>query len=1456
MPKINRIRICNVCYDDKYIIDELFDTYDGENMLLNLANGSGKSVLVQLMLQPILPCIKIHDRNIDYYLSENKSPTYIMLEWKLDNTAHSTYFMTGIVMCKVFANDQSSARVKYFTFTNYYGSANQYDIKNIPFIQKNNKETLYQSYDAALKSIRQLTGTSSKIKVYTKEEEKEHKIHLSEHGIFTDEWNIIAKINEKEGGVDELFDKCKSSDSLINQWILKIITESTNGNNELQEMFSELMLSIVEQDDNIKQKEVLDNFKSAVDNYLKPLTELLSGISNAQEIEKKLAQIYYYYQNKYAQLKFELDRLEERYSETKNELNNIQYEKISEDYYNKEEDYQRLSESLESANEFLLKAKEEFDKNKLLKETYEAAEIYTSITAAENEISIQNDALRRINERNHDEHTKNVVYSLFIRYSEAIEQIHKNINEIEDEFNKLANEIEEKNSQIKNERNLRDKIIETRTSLNHSVENFKRYEKDVFQELDIFINRNMFSELVENETENTKKNYLKLQDDYNAEIDRLSKTMIVNEQSIKISNEENENILQNVIQKNKELSEVNNEIKNYYEKEEQLRLALDAAGFLFEKPFNLEQKEIELRHKKIEIQSRLNKITTEIDRQKEFLNALKKGGVHTAPQLAGVFRKYGIEFSTGEAYLKEQENSIQEKLIKLNPLLPYCYLISKADMTKLENLQIDEEINKVSPIMAFEDIETDFNSMNKIVNVNSVAKLACFYNRQCFDYELKDKYEENLNTELDQNEKKYNSYREELSNLEFAIMTVMSFNFEKNYLEKLEKNGQDITKQIDELKAKISENSFKLQKLQDENETISKEIQNVRAKLEKTRVESSRFLQYLSENEIYLKNLSCEREWNDNLTETDKKIEMLIDRINKAIDSKNEKERVKDNLEKQNNHLIVNKNMLSSYENGTLLEENFETLVRIYEDIKSNYSRSIDDINKIIDIKTKEKLNNEKKLKKYFLHVDKEQYASIEYDESIYDVLSYNYSKAQKIYEQKKDEANKMERDRAVGEERFNGIKNELNKFGKSEPLPRYEIKRNYQMREVEITQRQREIESGKIRVEGLKKTYDDKQILIIRKIDVGKFSNLNIKIDADFDSIDINTLINNFEKQNRDNDKQRREINKLYNDIKNEYKGKHQVINNFITNMEANETEDGFDDYYYVFERITDCNVRLVDFLSVINNALQTVEDDKNNIIRHAITQGRILYSEMKKITESSYVKLPDRKTPQQMLKINIPKELDVAVEERISAHIKYCIAELRKGYLLQDDIKKFVRQKTNVLLSDRQLLDLTIDKSSLEVKLIKIDITSQKSELRTWEEVIVGNSGGQKFVSCFVLISALIDYTRKKALEAKGETKLAGSKTFIIDNPFGKTSSKHLLDAMVSIANKFDTQMICLSDLSQSSITNKFALIYQLSLRLAMYSNKAFLKIDDIKIDSNIYKNERLEHACVRSEQISFFE
>ena len=101
MPKINRIRIVNFSYNNnkRHILDETFDFFGGQNALLSLSNGGGKSVLVQAILQPILPKISLLNRRFKDFFTARNTPSYIMLEWLLDDAAG--YLLTGIAVSPV-----------------------------------------------------------------------------------------------------------------------------------------------------------------------------------------------------------------------------------------------------------------------------------------------------------------------------------------------------------------------------------------------------------------------------------------------------------------------------------------------------------------------------------------------------------------------------------------------------------------------------------------------------------------------------------------------------------------------------------------------------------------------------------------------------------------------------------------------------------------------------------------------------------------------------------------------------------------------------------------------------------------------------------------------------------------------------------------------------------------------------------------------------------------------------------------------------------------------------------------------------------------------------------------------------------------------------------------------------------------------------------------------------------
>lgn len=113
------------------------------------------------------------------------------------------------------------------------------------------------------------------------------------------------------------------------------------------------------------------------------------------------------------------------------------------------------------------------------------------------------------------------------------------------------------------------------------------------------------------------------------------------------------------------------------------------------------------------------------------------------------------------------------------------------------------------------------------------------------------------------------------------------------------------------------------------------------------------------------------------------------------------------------------------------------------------------------------------------------------------------------------------------------------------------------------------------------------------------------------------------------------------------------------------------------------------------------------------------MLYQEMKKISESSNIKIGGRYI--KILQIGVPQELKEFGEQRIENHIQQCIQDLREECKKSEDIKRTIESKVAVYLSDRQLLNLTLDIETIKVKLYKFYIENKNSGLRQWEEVQV---------------------------------------------------------------------------------------------------------------------------------------
>lgn len=174
-------------------------------------------------------------------------------------------------------------------------------------------------------------------------------------------------------------------------------------------------------------------------------------------------------------------------------------------------------------------------------------------------------------------------------------------------------------------------------------------------------------------------------------------------------------------------------------------------------------------------------------------------------------------------------------------------------------------------------------------------------------------------------------------------------------------------------------------------------------------------------------------------------------------------------------------------------------------------------------------------------------------------------------------------------------------------------------------------------------------------------------------------------------------------------------------------------------------------------------------------------VFDEIEKIAENSSIRLEGHSRPIPMLKIDmVPLSEEKESKEKIRLYIEDCISQISK------DIKAEVKH----------------------------------------EEI-------QKKMSRFMSTKELLNEL----------SELSKAKVLIMDNPFGPISSEHLLKPLFQIAKKYNTQLICFTDLKQNSILNCFDLIYMIKIRTNIMGTSEFIEIEkqlqpdrDLKIDESL--------------------
>ncbi|WP_294175106.1 hypothetical protein [uncultured Clostridium sp.] len=219
----------------------------------------------------------------------------------------------------------------------------------------------------------------------------------------------------------------------------------------------------------------------------------------------------------------------------------------------------------------------------------------------------------------------------------------------------------------------------------------------------------------------------------------------------------------------------------------------------------------------------------------------------------------------------------------------------------------------------------------------------------------------------------------------------------------------------------------------------------------------------------------------------------------------------------------------------------------------------------------------------------------------------------------------------------------------------------------------------------------------------------------------------------------------------------------------------------------------------------IDLIEKEENKILESILEYIEEIQKNIDKIDDNSSITIGGKRI--KMLNISIDSFSDN--KELYRVKLKEYIETIRDRSLNElennNNIEDIVSNRINTV----RLYDEVIGISNVNIKLYKIEEDRQRSI--TWDEVSK-NSGGEGFLSAFVVLSSLLSYMRKD--ESDIFNRKEDGKVIIMDNPFAQTSSAHLLKPLMDIAKKSNTQLICLTALGGDSIYNRFDNIYVLNL------------------------------------------
>lgn len=1446
MSKINAIRLININYNNNTmkVSDEIFQL-NCDSTLLSLRNGGGKSVLVQMMIAPFVhkKYRNTKDRPFSSYFTTSK-PSFILVEWKLDHGAG--YVLTGMMIRKNQNVEQNELEeLEIINMISEYKNRCTQDIYNLPVVERTKKEVILKNFNAC----KQLFETYKKERgvsflyfdMNNSSNQKQYFDKLQEYQINYKEWeSIIKKVNLKESGLSDLFSDCRDEKGLVDKWFLESIYNKLNKDKdrirEFQKIIEKYAIQFKDNKSKIQRRDTINQFKEEAVKIRELANNYQLVIDEKEYQESKIACFINTISDLLLGQEIIDEKLKESVEEIYNEIEYAKYEKISKEIYKIKE-----KENYHSSNyEMINIEKEELEEKK----HGVTKKLHLQICAKQEERV--REELQELQEQKHklaiskqeksDLEPKREKLGNFLMsyYTEIHNNLSKSYKDFDDEVNKLTKNKTSENGKLKEYLNREKEIAEQIGELNAKIGMFGDYENRFNKKYNGNWNRNILGEYSPGSMSIEKQNYEKEinnEKKNNCEYRKSVNTLKEKETVVNRNIEENKNKLSTLsIEKDK----ITLKLQDFEKQLEERKTILKYVGLKENNLFDLQMILTEIKRK----QEESYKIRRDLEKEYDLLDReykkLEQGIVlELSSDFKEMLEEADISYVYGMDWLNKNNYSLNDnqRLVKEQPFLPYSLILSKQEIIKIKNYSNKIYTAFPIPIVAREELENDYKVQTDAIISYKNLNFYIWYNEELLDdeklrYELnkKAKIIKSIEEKIKIRRAQENDYLGKYHTIKTQTVNSDDYQFIKDRIINIDENILGINIENKELLLKIQEikeNIISFEKAINSSDNLIRK--------QETRLED--FIQLEEYYEQYL------------------------------IDYQ---QRDKSNAEKQN---IINLENLS-----------MEKIDKLHNDIKSLENKILDLDKEINDCKLKII-----KFKEYNTQAinEGETIEAVIQAESEYDAITNQIDATQKDLEERVYK----------GEKRYEKENRELQSLFKKYSLDKYSIEGiRYSEREESHLEVQEEEYTKKIKVKDMYIHDEDKELSICREKLGTKYKELLKECNKEkpLEKENIETI--DFEKKIREleyklNEKKKEEgkvIEKIqiYNENLTalaEYesftcnhnvqwdielarlgreeikKCKGHIISDYIEikeNIQKSRTElerylnkikamEIFNEDYY--QKPLESMLQLVENGKQVLKQLDTTIESYDMLIEKLLVDIAYIEKEKTEILHllEEYVKevnrnmnLIDRNSTitirnksVKMLKIEIPNW-----DENQS------IYNLR----LQDFIDEITERSVEILeknenpmeligtrVTTKGLFDAVVGIGNVQIKLYKIE--AQKEYPITWAQV-ARNSGGEGFLSAFVILSSLLYYIRKDDTDIFSDGK--EGKVLVMDNPFAQTNASHLLMPLMEMAKKTNTQLICLTGLGGESIYNCFNNIYVLTLVAAnLRSGMEYLKSEHIR-------------------------